>query len=125
MRGATRFGSVIGNRPCISIHAPHAGRDEWKNGRKQRTQNFNPRAPCGARLFRQGGDADEDQISIHAPHAGRDQGREEQGGRKGISIHAPHAGRDTASTADTIAAIISIHAPHAGRDERITQEGKV
>ena len=34
----------------ISIHAPHAGRDEPVHGtRGENTSNFNPRAPCGAR----------------------------------------------------------------------------
>ena len=79
--------------------------------------DFNPRAPCGARL------------------PGRLRGRREGG----ISIHAPHAGRDISVTrtaihgllfqstrpmrgATKVGAItnpvrdISIHAPHAGRD---------
>ena len=34
----------------ISIHAPHAGRDAMYSPRCLRRKNFNPRAPCGARL---------------------------------------------------------------------------
>ena len=33
----------------ISIHAPHAGRDPPEPCRPRQPQNFNPRAPCGAR----------------------------------------------------------------------------
>ena len=33
----------------ISIHAPHAGRDTYSLLKIGRTQDFNPRAPCGAR----------------------------------------------------------------------------
>ena len=49
MRGATLEGLRLGNREVISIHAPHAGRD-----------NANIDAKFAAL------------ISIHAPHAGRD-----------------------------------------------------
>ena len=34
----------------ISIHAPRAGRDDNVTGIERGLQNFNPRAPCGARL---------------------------------------------------------------------------
>ena len=100
----------------ISIHAPHAGRDECEEMFKS--------LPL---------------ISIHAPHAGRD-GKYDANGRVVlISIHAPHAGRDDntgipicnnrkfQSTRPMRGATIkvdieinikaiSIHAPHAGRD---------
>ena len=33
----------------ISIHAPHAGRDQWSRMTVCRWKHFNPRAPCGAR----------------------------------------------------------------------------
>ena len=36
--------------------------------------NFNPRAPCGARLSTIAPTKEPTQISIHAPHAGRDNG---------------------------------------------------
>ena len=72
MRGATSSQERPVQAPQISIHAPHAGRDApmWKFLTK--TRNFNPRAPCGARLAIV--------IAVVAP--------------LGISIHAPHAGRD-------------------------------
>ena len=34
----------------ISIHAPRVGRDVRRSRSNQRLTNFNPRAPCGARL---------------------------------------------------------------------------
>ena len=34
----------------ISIHAPHAGRDKFSNTFPPVPTDFNPRAPCGARL---------------------------------------------------------------------------
>ena len=56
----------------ISIHAPLAGRDSKPVANCAAYQNFNPRAPCGARLV-QAMDADfQSVISIHAPLAGCD-----------------------------------------------------
>ena len=94
MRGATLFPSSCRKRGNISIHAPHAGRDSKIVVSISTITNFNPRAPCGARLQ---GDVvllNEflfqstrpmrgatillgiiylwEHISIHAPHAGRD-----------------------------------------------------
>ena len=61
----------------------------------QKAPDFNPRAPCGARLAQKG----------------------KTTGKHGISIHAPHAGRDGSSPlTPAIYIFISIHAPHAGRD---------
>ena len=34
----------------ISTHAPLAGRDAWGQAQIPQKTNFNPRAPCGARL---------------------------------------------------------------------------
>ena len=103
--------------------------------------DFNPRAPCGARL--NAGDVVPFflEISIHAPRAGRDPGcynpgcycwhfnpRAPCGARHGcwfescsfcyISIHAPRAGRDLQSANINARTQISIHAPRAGRDPR-------
>ena len=50
MRGATnRYANGLVNK-IISIHAPHAGRDTSWRRRSRAASNFNPRAPCGARL---------------------------------------------------------------------------
>ena len=72
MRGATKY-AIRQTPPLpISIHAPHAGRDE--GGYRGLAIYFT--------------------ISIHAPHAGRDLTLRGMVKRLQISIHAPHAGRD-------------------------------
>ena len=73
MRGATSTHNLFITRTCISIHAPHAGRDGM-------SRCSHPAQPS---------------ISIHAPHAGRDPAAPKQKALVLlISIHAPHAGRD-------------------------------
>ena len=63
------------NAKFISIHAPLAGRDQDAADTALETQNFDPRAPCGARLNLYAQDTSQIYISIHAPLAGRDQSR--------------------------------------------------
>ena len=116
MRGATQQHRSCERQERISIHAPHAGRDRERNPALLLGQNFNPRAPCGARLstgskgnavllfqstrpMRGATSFLPDSlilidISIHAPHAGRDAQNDTGDGENHISIHAPHAGRD-------------------------------
>ena len=50
MRGATAKRPIGSRIARISIHAPHAGRDCQAAHREPYCTNFNPRAPCGARL---------------------------------------------------------------------------
>ena len=101
----------------ISTHAPLAGHD-WRpdSSATEFRNNFNPRAPCGARLqvsrpfsfpypFQPTrplrgatddllADAVPNEISTHAPLAGRDRGFCNIYRYKQISTHAPLAGRD-------------------------------
>ena len=56
----------------ISIHAPHTGRDSTASVATLDKNNFNPRAPYGARLKDGRFPIMLDKISIHAPHTGRD-----------------------------------------------------
>ena len=49
MRGATLLHAFKSCNFCISIHAPHAGRDSFRGCWTVRKRDFNPRAPCGAR----------------------------------------------------------------------------
>ena len=52
MRGATEASCLIASLITISIHAPHAGRDAGRFGIGVALfEDFNPRAPCGARLY--------------------------------------------------------------------------
>ena len=60
----------------ISIHAPRVGRDAQPGERSWLCADFNPRAPCGARLGPALSLSPSLLISIHAPRVGRDQGRE-------------------------------------------------
>ena len=81
--------------------------------------NFNPRAPCGARLSRTYSLTRAPVISTHAPLAGRDalvlDGALVE---HRISTHAPLAGRDNLIKGVNVTIGISTHAPLAGRDGR-------
>ena len=81
----------------ISIHAPRVGRDVNSAESLRAPFNFNPRAPCGARLCAA--------LVIRARHR--------------ISIHAPRVGRDLYFVHDLHYGSISIHAPRVGRDGRL------
>ena len=72
MRGATTRAPLPLQACHVSIHAPHAGRDDRLSSTRR-----------------------EEKVSIHAPHAGRDNRLEYEICGWGVSIHAPHAGRDT------------------------------
>ena len=81
----------------ISTHAPLAGRDTVAQSAPQARNDFNPRAPCGAR-----------RLSLRPAHPARS-----------ISTHAPLAGRDSQLPRNAATAGgISTHAPLAGRDSR-------
>ena len=143
LRGATKKATQVQPARRISIHAPLAGRDErGLPTDRAGSKDFNPRAPCGARLFGSVAKNQGCDISIHAPLAGRDGSgkaplpvpgnfnpRAPCGARRAhyrpfrprhtISIHAPLAGRDDndlKAVDDVIR--ISIHAPLAGRDQK-------
>ena len=123
----------------ISTHAPLAGRDVSSVHFSARTRNFNPRAPCGARLIFIFFYSFFCNISTHAPLAGRD-GREhrERPGAGNFNPRAPCGARPFSrvlllcpkpfqptrplrgATATVLCAEhrvdISTHAPLAGRD---------
>ncbi len=143
MRGATNDVAEAKAIREISIHAPHAGRDARNTRTAHNKTNFNPRAPCGARLASSAAAAKRRhfnprapcgarrvsnvcirttfEISIHAPHAGRDLHTYNFRSMYIISIHAPHAGRDEYQHQHQCQTAISIHAPHAGRDSKSIQ----
>ena len=78
----------------ISIHVPLAGHDACPIAAATYLADFNPRAPCGARLHR-----------VRVVDVG-----------KGISIHVPLAGHDARCSSSTSSGSISIHVPLAGHD---------
>ena len=107
--------------------------------KKLYAEDFNPRAPYGARRMPHSPGNSRIAISIHAPHTGHDVEGEGIINGDVISIHAPHTGHDfSASSAfsssklfqstrpirgttvsDGLAHglnLISIHAPHTGHD---------
>ena len=51
MRGATKYTPSLRHLLLISIHAPHAGSDLVNPGGLTQARNFNPRSPCGERLW--------------------------------------------------------------------------
>ena len=73
LRGATESVPALATSDfLISTHAPLAGRDRGKGCTLLDSENFNPRAPCGARRFSNDGFTIKICISTHAPLAGRD-----------------------------------------------------
>ena len=140
LRGATKVAHADWLRvPAISTHAPLAGRDGCGMTCCTHTTNFNPRAPCGARLtprrsrcYRIGN------FNPRAPCGARQRSganrraaryfnpRAPCGARLNwltvyelkpdISTHAPLAGRDIFASAGERTHGISTHAPLAGRD---------
>ncbi len=100
----------------ISTHAPRAGSDSLPGMDNDRYADFNPRSPCGERLYIAGTKERRFKISTHAPRAGSD-GRRTCGSMGGwISTHAPRAGSDTTTQQMIEAQRISTHAPRAGSD---------
>ena len=117
MRGATKHCEEGALKYGISIHAPHAGRDQLRHLQQQRV-DISIHAPhAGRDTMSDKTTAAIAAISIHAPHAGRDELVLRAIDQPlAISIHAPHAGRDAALETVHFPVAISIHAPHAGRD---------
>ncbi len=124
----------------ISIHAPRVGSDPPVNSYHPAAADFNPRSPCGERLY---GDIkmfctcrrfqstlpvwgatpnpafyrEYFGISIHAPRVGSDFfSLERLCGKSAISIHAPRVGSDFFQRRKNCQRTISIHAPRVGSD---------
>ena len=139
LRGATVRTNNQKHHGEISTHAPLAGRDGDILRRCLRSRNFNPRAPCGARLaclalipfgerfqptrpLRGATSAPAWRCSPHshfnprAPCGARQVVQHSLCDNVLISTHAPLAGRDDVRLADTSNTYISTHAPLAGRD---------
>ena len=137
--GATLVTSSTNDSQIFQSTRPVWGATRAKLSNTQRDRNFNPRAPCGARLntpknadchskfqstrpvwgataFVTESDAQQ-VISIHAPRVGRDAHLIFINIRLTIiSIHAPRVGRDAMLCVGILEARISIHAPRVGRD---------
>ena len=143
LRGATESVPALATSDfLISTHAPLAGRDRGKGCTLLDSENFNPRAPCGARLqlkpqlfdfldfnprapcgarrFSNDGFTIKICISTHAPLAGRDsKSIYDFGNRNYFNPRAPCGARLASDGIDLKSRLISSHAPLAGRDLRI------
>ena len=120
MRGATGERLRLLLSRDISIHAPHAGRDQkagdkldpdtlFQSTRPMRGATFNPATGCSSQ-----------RISIHAPHAGRDHQRcQPTSWQTGFQSTRPMRGATMAIKRHIGVCQISIHAPHAGRDSAV------
>ena len=89
------------------------------------TTDFNPRAPCGARLLFWERGSEPLDISIHAPRAGRDEG--DYGGPADYNYFNPRApcgARHIHVPVLVGKCTISIHAPRAGRDKGLSAQVK-
>ena len=94
LRGATaahRHGFVVVD---ISTHAPLAGRDSKSTRPARPPCNFNPRAPCGARLKPTPAKVPYLSFQPTRPLRGATGNFARYCGRTHISTHAPLAGRD-------------------------------
>ena len=100
----------------ISIHVPHAGHDPLRYPQTCLFCNFNPRAPCGARLNDRPDDPDDDLFQSTCPMRGTTSVDTPTGSMLPISIHVPHAGHDIKPYSVPPYIRISIHVPHAGHD---------
>ena len=141
LRGATCSCSVGSAENRISIHAPLAGCDPGQPMGQLEQLHFNPRTPCGVRLycteFYHGQYAFQSthplrgatlrkslrktrKLLFQSTHPLRGATRHCVRPRvhRRISIHAPLAGCDPASPWGSLSSFISIHAPLAGCDRR-------
>ena len=139
-RGAT-FASASGATGSeVSIHAPRAGRDQWRLGWLLRCGGFNPRAPRGARRLRPRVTAGRASFQSTRPARGatsstnsvawwigRFNPRAPRGARprswsltprtSSFNPRAPRGARRRSQGGPRRNSGVSIHAPRAGRDE--------
>ena len=105
-------------RFCISIHAPHTGRDSDRSlSLRTGDTNFNPRAPYGARRFTAGAEADGYTFQSTRPIRGatiHDADTLPTG--EAFQSTRPIRGATALRNPGKTYLLISIHAPHTGRD---------
>ena len=109
----------------VSIHAPRVGRDAAADSAPPGAACFNPRAPCGARLFPEAFQTAVKQFQSTRPVWGATDDKGYVRPPLPVSIHAPRVGRDHAFFRYRVVSEVSIHAPRVGRDKGQTEEGGV
>ncbi len=92
--GARRHSGRGAGARDVSIHAPHAGRDDKHAVGHAVKHGFNPRAPCGARRLFERLVFDKLVFQSTRPMRGATSVITCTSPRSHVSIHAPHAGRD-------------------------------
>ena len=118
--GATQRPYIIRHRIAISIHAPRVGSDSKAVYYPPPYRNFNPRSPCGERLYYEIFDYFCAYISIHAPRVGSDiTDTSPTRITRNFNPRSPCGERlfDFSRISATIR--ISIHAPRVGSDFRL------
>ena len=118
LRGAT-LTSPYSFLTCSTFQSTHPLRGATADAPRVAAliRNFNPRTPCGVRLYNTSERANVASISIHAPLAGCDKNLKTDQMYAEISIHAPLAGCDAGGRQVCyLPRRISIHAPLAGCD---------
>ena len=118
LRGATLMLSMEALILSISIHAPLAGSDAPPAWYSARPSYFNPRSPCGERLYVQHADWDDPLFQSTLPLRGATLPVSDSTRSVLISIHAPLAGSDGRVPYARHSHTISIHAPLAGSDDK-------
>ena len=104
-------------RDDFNPRAPCGARRCCQRTRRGREPNFNPRAPCGARPWLKDGDSDAKAFQSTRPVWGATTDASAVIATINISIHAPRVGRDgQGAKSAEFGYDISIHAPRVGRD---------
>ena len=118
LRGATSITTVVAGLGFISTHAPLAGRDFKLSILRPRGVNFNPRAPCGARLklsiLRPRGVNFNPRAPCGARHARDSENHENEK----FQPTRPLRGATSSTQLIQLPYEISTHAPLAGRDHK-------
>ena len=100
--------------PTISIHAPRAGRDLSPRCPRPQADNFNPRAPCGARPGVGCSPLMSSSFQSTRPVRGATIAGSISNSTWKFQSTRPVRGRDKDAVTSVILSFISIHAPRAG-----------
>ena len=100
----------------ISIHAPRVGRDVPASTSSNVYFDFNPRAPCGARLYTRRRWMGVKYFNPRAPCGARQQAQSFMQLLKYFNPRAPCGARRLTRLSSASGMRISIHAPRVGRD---------
>ena len=119
MRGATNVVKPCHQRAHISIHAPRAGSDAKSQKYLKQCQNFNPRSPCGERLFDEWELDAKNNFNPRSPCGERLNWRFPAPAVKTFQSTLPVRGATCEMDGQRGLLRISIHAPRAGSDDRL------